>query len=143
MLDTMKRRNIDLLIEQFWKHGYTTVSRKYGTYLPEPSKIGEFDVDIVARFKKDYAIGITLSEPDLNAPNILDKLRYLATRKTKYTNKKVLLFVGVPAEYMNNAKLLIDFLEEDLKRNIKIFPIIEKPLAVRRSSRGAMKILFS
>ena len=51
------RKNVDQLVEQFWKRGYFTVSRKFGTYLPEPSKVGNFDVDIIARYKKDYAIG--------------------------------------------------------------------------------------
>lgn len=52
MLELMKRRTIDLLVEQFWKQGYLTISRKYGTYLPEPNKVGGFDVDIIGRQKK-------------------------------------------------------------------------------------------
>ena len=66
MLELMKRRTIDLLVEQFWKRGYLTVSRRFGTYLPEPSKIGKFDVDIIAKYKNNYAIGITLSNEDLD-----------------------------------------------------------------------------
>ena len=46
------RRNIDRLVEQFWKRGYLTLSRRYGTYLPEPAKVGTFEVDIVARYKR-------------------------------------------------------------------------------------------
>ena len=61
MLDLVKRKRVDLLVDQLWKYGYLTLKRKFGTYLPEPEKVGEFDIDIVSRQKKDYAIGVTLS----------------------------------------------------------------------------------
>ena len=52
-------KNIELLQDQFWKRGYMTISRRFGTYLPEPAKVGMFNVDIIAKYKDDYAIGIT------------------------------------------------------------------------------------
>ena len=94
-METDKRRNVDLLVEQFWKNGYLTLSRKYGTYLPEPKRMGEFDIDIIARYKKDYAIGICLTEADLDSDALKDKLSFLATRQTKNSNKRVLLFIGL------------------------------------------------
>ena len=96
MIEYDKRRSVDLLVEKFWKQGYLTVSRKFGTYLPEPGKVGDFEIDIIARYKKNYAIGITLTEADLKDSKIIEKLTYLATRQTKFSNKRVLLFVGVP-----------------------------------------------
>lgn len=143
MLDLNKRKSVDLLIEQFWKLGYLTLSRKYGTYLPEPSKIGGFDVDIIARQRTNYAIGITLTVDDLVNPNLPKKLAYLATRQTKYTNKKVSLFVGVPFEYFKRAKDLVEMLQDDIKKNIKLFQIVEKNLPKRSNKRTNQQILFS
>ncbi len=142
-MDSIRRRYIDLLVEEFWKQGYLTVSRKYGTYLPEPAKVGEFDVDIIARYKKNYAIGITLSEEDLNDPNLINKIKFLATRQTKFTNKKVMLFIGVESEFYKNAKTLIELFEHDIKKNIKLFQIVEKAMPSVRRHGNRDKILFS
>lgn len=135
MTDLNKQRSVDLLVERFWKQGYLTVSRKFGTYLPEPSKVGDFDVDIVARYKKNYAIGITLTESDLKDPKILEKLSFLATRQTKFTNKRVLLFVGVPNNLFKIAKELTDFLDQTARKNIRLFPIVEKFIPSRRREK--------
>jgi hypothetical protein len=137
------RKNVDQLVEQFWKRGYFTVSRKFGTYLPEPSKVGNFDIDIIARYKKDYAIGITLAEQDLQSINLCKKLTYLATRHTKYSNKKVRLFVGVPVNFFKQAKILIEQLDPDVQKNIKLFQIIDKTLPSVRKSKSAPNVLFS
>src|SRR4030042_2361353 len=127
-MNLAKRKNIDLLVEQFWKHGYMTISRRFGTYLPEPEKVGEFDVDIVARYKEDYAIGVSLSEEDFSNPKLLEKINYLATRQTKFTNKKVFLFLGVPEAYYQNAKALLELLNPETKKNIKLFRLVERTL---------------
>ena len=120
MLELMKRQSVDLLIDQFWKNGYLTISRKFGTYLPEPQRIGGFEVDIVARYKKDYAIGITLNEEDLDNPELKNKIHFLATRQTKFTNKKVLLFVGIPNDLRKKIEFIISTLDENVRKNIKI-----------------------
>ncbi len=143
MMNTIKRRNIDLLIEEFWKLGYLTVSRKFGTYLPEPSKVGKFEVDIVARQRKNYAIGITLSYADLNDPSLFDKLNFLATRQTRYTNKRVILFVGVPKDLFKNIKVLVDSLTSEVKNNIKLFEIMDRFIIQTRRSLRNEKVLFS
>ena len=137
------RKNIDQLVEQFWKRGYFTVSRKFGTYLPEPSKVGRFDVDIIARYKKDYAIGITLTEQDLQNINLSKKLTYLATRHTKYSNKKVRLFVGVLVSCFKQSKILIEQLDPDVQKNIKLFQIVDKTLPSVRKSKRVPNVLFS
>jgi hypothetical protein len=138
-----ERKNIDQLVEQFWKRGYFTVSRKFGTYLPEPSKVGSFDVDIIARYKKDYAIGITLTEQDLQNINLSKKLTYLATRHTKYSNKKVRLFVGVLVSCFKQSKILIEQLDPDVQKNIKLFQIVDKTLPSVRKSKRVPNVLFS
>jgi hypothetical protein len=142
-MEMMKRKSVDLLVEQFWKHGYLTVRRKFGTYLPEPSKVGDFDIDIIARYKNNYAIGVTLTGNDLNDPKIKEKLVYLATRQTKFTNKAVKLFIGADEVIFKNAKALIDSLENDVKRNIRLFQIVDKPVSVKRNRKPAEKVLFS
>lgn len=143
MLELGKRKSIDLLVEQFWKLGYMTVSRKFGTYLPEPSMVGNFDVDIIARMKKNYAIGITLTDDDLNDPKLIEKLNFLATRHTKFTNKRVMLLVGIPRENFRHLRTHIDNLPHDVKKSLKIIPIHEKEIIAARHSRNSEKVLFS
>jgi len=127
-MNNLKRKNIDYLIEQFWKNGYLTISRKFGTYLPEPEQIGGFDVDIIAKQGKDYALGITLTNEDFKDQKLLDRISFLATRHTRFTQKPVLLYIGVPEEYLSLAKGLIDSLSNEVKNNIKIFSIVDKSL---------------
>ncbi len=143
MLELMKRRTIDLLVEQFWKQGYLTLSRKYGTYLPEPNKVGGFDVDIIGRQKKNYAIGISLTLEDLNQKNILDRLNFLATRQTKFTNKRVLLFIGIETENYSIAKSIIERLEPEAIKNIRLFQIKDKPIISNRNLQNKNNMLFS
>jgi len=137
------RKKVDLLINQFWKKGYLTVSRRYGTYLPEPGMVGRFNVDIIARLKNEYAIGINLSQKDFIDNNLADKLVYLATRHTKYTNKKVKLFVGVPSANFKQAKRFIENLEEEVRKNISLFQVIENSLPSTRKERMDSNALFS
>ncbi|HEY6906103.1 MAG TPA: hypothetical protein VI230_01460 [Ignavibacteriaceae bacterium] len=139
-MDTIKRKNIDYLIEQFWKNGYLTLSRKFGTYLPEPEKIGGFDVDIIAKQGKEYALGITISEEDFRDPKLLDRISFLATRKTKFTQKQVLLYIGIPEEHLLLAKGLIDSLSNDIKTNIKLFSLADKSLPPLTRSKNSRKV---
>ncbi len=142
-MEMMKRKSVDLLVEQFWKHGYLTVKRKFGTYLPEPSKVGDFDVDIIARYKNSYAIGLTLTKNDMSDPKIKEKLIFLATRQTKFTNKAVKLFIGADESLYKNAKALIDSLANHVKKNIRLFQIVDTPVEVKRNRKIKEKVLFS
>jgi hypothetical protein len=143
-MNTEKRRDIDLLIEEFWRKGYLTLFRKYGTYLTEPSNIGGFDVDVIARQKNNYAIGITLTEQDFKDPSFIkNKLSYLAQRQTRGSNKKVMLFVGVSAFNYKYAKTLIDELDPDTKRNIKLFQIVERREINLKNKNKSNRVLFS
>ena len=132
MLDLVKRKRVDLLVDQLWKYGYLTLKRKFGTYLPEPEKVGEFDIDIVSRQKKDYAIGVTLSVDEMNNPKLLEKISFLATRHTKFTNNNVTLFLGIPSNHLRKVKRLVEVLGDDIKKNIKFVSIPE----TRISSSG-------
>ena len=141
MLD--KRKYVDTLIKNFWKHGYMTVKRKFGTYLPEPEKVGEFDIDIVARQKKDYAIGITLTTEELSNPKLLEKIIFLATRHTKFSNRKVQLFLGVPSKHYKKVKQLIEHLEDEVRKNIKLISITETNIPSIRRRKKTGKTLFA
>ena len=143
-MNTDRRRDVDLLIEEFWKKGYLTLFRKFGTYLPEPSNIGGFEVDVIAKQKENFAIGITLIDQDFVDPSsVRNKLAYLAHRQTRGTNKKVQLFVGVSIINFKYAKSLLDKLDPDTKKNIKLFQISEKPESSLRRKSKPEKILFS
>ncbi len=143
-MNTDRRRDVDLLIEEFWKKGYLTLFRKFGTYLPEPSKIGGFEVDVIAKQKDNFAIGISLSDQDFNDSSFIkNKLSYLAQRQTKRSNKKVQLFVGVSLLNLKYAKTLLDELDPETRKNIKLFQITDKlELLIRKENRSE-KILFS
>lgn len=142
-MENLKRQNIDYLIEEFWKNGYLTVSRKFGTYLPEPEKIGGFDVDIIAKQGKDYALGITLTADDFKNPKLLEKVIFLATRHTRFTQKPVQLYIGVPEEHLKLAKGLLDSLSKEIKTNIKLFKLMDKSLSRINHTRKFKKAPIS
>ena len=129
MADTRYQARVDDLITHFWKNGYLTVSRKYGKFLPEPKPIGSYEIDAVGKLKKKFALGIVLTEEELNNPKIYSKLNYLATRQTKFSNKQVTLFVGVPQNLVNKARVVVAGLEDSVKKNIKLIAINENKLS--------------
>jgi hypothetical protein len=141
MLD--KRKYIDTLVKNFWKLGYMTIKRKYGTYLPEPGKVGEFDIDIIARQEKDYAIGVTLFAEELSNTKLLEKITYLATRHTKFSNRRVQLFLGIPSKHYKKVKQLIDLLEDEVKRSIKLISITETNVPSIRRKKKTGETLFA
>ncbi len=141
MLD--KRKYIDTLVKNFWKLGYMTVKRKYGTYLPEPGKVGEYEIDIIARQERDYAIGLSLASEELNNPRLLEKITFLATRHTKFSNRKVQLFLGIPSRHYKKVKQLIELLEDEVKKNIKLISITETSIPSIRRKKKTGETLFA
>lgn len=143
-MNSDRRKDVDMLIEEFWKKGYLTVFRKYGTYLPEPNAIGGFEVDAIAKYKDSFAIGITLSDNDFNDPVIVkNKLAYLANRQSRGSNKKVQLFVGVSFLNFKKAKAILDELDSDTKKNIKLFQINNRSELAKQQIKKTEKVLFS
>ena len=123
MHNTNLQHRVDDLIKYFWKYGYLTISRKYGTYLPEPKQVGNYQIDAIGKQKKKYAIGIILLPDELDNPSIFAKLDFLATRNTKYSNRRVTLFLGIPDNLINKAKLIISELSDEARKNIKLVGI--------------------
>jgi len=120
MVRFSEKDRVDSLIEHFWKNGFLTVSRKYSKYLPNPSKIGEFEVDAIGKLNKKMILGLTLTETDLSKPTILRKIKFLANQQNKYSSKSVVLFLGVPENLIPLAKKLISNLDEETQKQIKI-----------------------
>lgn len=118
-----KRERVDSLIDHLWKNGYLTLSRKYGRYLPSPPPIGQFEVDAIAKYKKKIAIGLTISEEDINDPRLISKIEYIITKHPNYQSGRITLFLGVPAQYTLKLEMLISTLGEEIRRNIKIVSV--------------------
>lgn len=138
-----ERKNVDLLVNHFWKLGYFTISRRFGTYLPEPSKVGRFNVDIIAKQKNKYAIGIRLSEEDIQDASLIERLEFLATRKTKYSNSPVTLIVGVQSKHFKQAKNILEKVFPKARKNIKLMQILEKTSEAVNISTRSNEVLFS
>jgi len=111
--------SVDTIIQSFWKNGYLTLSRKYGRYLPNPPLVGNYEIDAIGKQRNKFAIGLVLSNKDLNNPTIYKKIEFLASRQVKYSRKNVTLFIGIPQGSENKAKLIIRNLNPDLQKNIK------------------------
>jgi hypothetical protein len=144
MTELLKRKNVDLLVEQFWRKGYLTLSRKFGTFLPEPTSVGGFEVDVIARQKNTFALGLTITSDDCkNQSILLGKIKYLATRQTRRGNNPVMLFIGAKEENFKEVKLLIDQLAEEVQKNIKLFQIRDQSKITKRRVENIQQALFS
>ena len=117
------QQRVDQLIQHFWKNGYLTLSRRFGTYLPEPKPLGSYQIDAVGKYKRKVVIGLILKDEELNDPRLVSKLNFLATRNTKFSNKRVTLFLGVPQEYRNKLTMIVKLLSEEAQKNIKIVTV--------------------
>ena len=115
-----KIEKVDLLIDHLWQHGYLTLSRKYGKYLPAPPLMGEYEVDAVAKYKKKIAIGLTVSEDELNDPKFLSKLDFLVHYNSRFPQNRFTLFLGVPNNSLVKASLLTSSLPKEIQSHIKI-----------------------
>jgi len=123
MAPRLKRERVDYLIDHLWQHGYLTLSRKFGKFLPAPPLMGQYEVDAVAKYKKKIAIGLTVSEEELNDPLFLSKLDFLANYSTRFPQNRITLFLGVPYNSQVKASLLISSLDELTQKHIKIITL--------------------
>lgn len=142
-MNISERKAIDLLVNEFWRLGFLTVSRRLGTYLPEPENVGNFQVDIIGRQKEKYAIGITLSKEDIYKSDLLEKINYLASRKSRSTGKSITLFIGVDDIYFKRVKELLFNIDEKVRRNIKMVRIEDNNFGNHKNSNQPQQIIFS
>ncbi|MCX6168730.1 MAG: hypothetical protein NTX65_05300 [Ignavibacteriales bacterium] len=125
MAPRLKRERVDYLIDHLWQHGYLTLSRKFGKYLPAPPLMGEYEVDAVAKYKKKIALGLTVTDEELNDHSFLSKLDFLANYSARFPQNRITLFIGVPYNSLVKASLLISSLDEETQKHIKIITIPE------------------
>jgi hypothetical protein len=118
-----RQERVDALIEQFWKKGYLTVSRRYGKYLPEPNPVGDYKVDAVAKYRRKTAIGVVLDADELNDPKIISKLNFLSNRSSKYSDRNMTLYLGVPEDSILKAEMIVAGLDLNTQNNIKIIGV--------------------
>ena len=142
-MNIQERKAVDILVSEFWRLGFFTLSRRLGKYLPEPENIGKFKVDAIARQNEKYAIGITLSKEDIFNPDLIEKINYLASRRTKFSDKPILLLIGVPDFYFKQVKEILQSVDENVRKHIKIIRIIEENIASQRSRRSTQHEIFS
>lgn len=117
------QERVERLIDHFRQRGYLTLSRRFGKYLPEPDPVGNYEVDAIGKYKKKVAIGLTLTENDLDDPKIYSKLAFLATKYAHLQTRRVTLFVGVPNLLLGKARNIIASLDEEAKKRIKLVSI--------------------
>jgi hypothetical protein len=142
-MNISERKAIDLLVNEFWRLGFFTVSRRLGTYLPEPENVGKFKVDVIGRQKEKYAIGITLNKEDIYNSDLLEKIGYLASRKSRSSGKSIILFIGVFGIYFKRVKELLLNIEEKIRRNIKLVRIEENNFGNHPKTNQLQQIIFS
>lgn len=115
-----EKDRVDSLIKHFWKNGFLTLSRKHGTYLPNPTPIGDYDIDAVGKLNKKYVLGLTLKKEDLENPQTLRKIKFLASQQNKFSLQKVTLFLGCSDKLHAEVEVFLLQLDDSLKNNIKI-----------------------
>jgi len=142
-MNISERKAIDLLVNEFWRLGFFTVSRRLGTYLPEPENVGKFKVDVIGRQKEKYAIGITLNKEDIYNSDLLEKISYLASRRSRSSGKSIILFIGVFGIYFKRVKELLLNIEEKIRRNIKLVRIEENNFGNHPKTNPLQQIIFS
>lgn len=143
IMNISERRAIDLLVNEFWRQGFFTLSRRLGTYLPEPENIGKFSVDVIGRLKEKYAVGITLKKEDIFNSNLIEKINFLASRRTKFSDKPIILFVGVPDNYFKQVKEILSNVDEKIKKNIKLVRIGDEDLKSQTVNKENQQVIFS
>ena len=142
-MNISERKSIDLLVSEFWRLGFLTLSRRLGTFLPEPENIGRFKVDAIGRQKEKYAIGITLSKEEIFNSDLIEKINFLASRKTRFSEKPIMLLIGVPDIYFKQVKEILLSVDEKFRKNIKLTRILEEMVESRQDILQTQQVIFS
>lgn len=139
MKSLSKRDLIDKLYFRLRTAGYSTIGRRFGTYLPDPPDIGEFQIDILAKQKREFAIGIVIDDlSGVDVEFIRKKLLFLAERKSTYSGNPVKLHIAVTRKNYFIIKHIIDNDLPEFADNIYLFLVeIESDLFVSDSNRAA------
>ena len=126
MAPRLKRERVDLLIDHLWQQGYLTLSRKFGKYLPAPPTISGYEVDSISKYKKKLAIGMTISEEELNDVLFLTRLEAILKYQQQNPMNRITLFLGVPYNSVVKATMLVSTLPQETQKHIKIVSLADK-----------------
>ena len=143
VMNVSERRAVDILVREFWRLGYFTLSRRLGTFLPEPGNIGRYTVDAIGRQNEKYAIGINLTKEEIFNPNLIEKINYLASRKTRFSDRQIILLIGVPEIYFKQVKEILLNVDLRLRKNIKLTRIVEENIKNHRQQPQKQQVIFS
>ncbi len=115
-----RKDRIDELVWYLMTKGFGITQRKFGKYLSEPPQVGGYEVDLVAKRSKEYALGVIVTNDEPFNDAFLRKVEILASRKTKYTNKTVPLYLSIPAERLNELRRVLLRISEEQRRNVRL-----------------------
>ncbi len=143
-MTSLNRRDLtDKLYFKLRAAGYSTIGRRYGTYLPDPPNIGDFEIEVLAKQKKEFAIGIVLDDlSGVDVNFIKQKIRFLAERKSTYSGNPVRLYIALTRKNYFFVKHLIDSDLKDISENIELYLVdVESELVITDTAAGG-KAMF-
>lgn len=122
-----RKELLDTLVQKIRLEGYQIVSRKHGKFLPAPPPVGSHEIDVLAKRNNKFVIGLAVTSEEVKKDGLKDKLAYLATRTSRYSNLPVILFIGVEqSQYVKLAQILQQ-IPAEVKRQIRTFPVSAEP----------------
>ena len=74
---------------------------------------------------------------------MIEKINYLASRKSKASDKPILLLIGVPEAYIQQVKEILSHIDDNLRKNIKLKRIIKRESEIGRSKKLEHQVFFS
>jgi hypothetical protein len=119
---------LNLLVPKLWWDGYRVISRRFAKHLPEPEPVGVYDIDVVAKRGETYLIGLSITTAELNNAKLIDKIKFLASRKSRYTNQPIRLWLGVDQPHYARLMAIMKSLTEEERKNIKCFSVVVTPV---------------
>jgi hypothetical protein len=118
---------LNLLVPKLWWDGYSVISRRFAKHLPEPERVGLYDVDVVARHGDTYLIGLSITAAELNDAKLVEKIKFLASRKSRYTNQPIRLWLGVDQPHYARLMAILKQLPEEERKNVKCISVVVTP----------------
>ncbi|MBI5727532.1 MAG: hypothetical protein HY965_06745 [Ignavibacteriales bacterium] len=118
-----RKELVESLIQKIRLEGFQIVNRRYGKFVPAPQPVGGHDIDILAKRSGSFIIGLCIASGDFSDSGLEEKVRYLASRTTKYSNTPVKLYIAIDQSvYVRLAKILQN-LPHELRHRIRAYPL--------------------
>lgn len=123
-----RKDRIDELVWYLMTKGFSITQRKFGKYLSEPPQVAGYEVDLVAKRSREYALGVIVTNDEVFSEAFLRKVETLSSRKTKYTGRTVPLYLSIPAERLNELRRVLLRIPEENRRNVRLHIYAGAPL---------------